>query len=83
MFKVRTIAGPLGGAACIAAVIGAFAITLTGARSAEPAVALPAPALREGAPAPGLSSRTEEPGGGLPDDPELGASRRHERLTVG
>ena len=47
MFKARTIAGPLGGAACIAAVIGVFAITLGGARSAEPAVALPAPALGE------------------------------------
>jgi peptide-methionine (S)-S-oxide reductase len=49
MFKLRTIAGPLGGAVGVALVVGAFALTLTGARSAEPAVALPAPALGEAA----------------------------------
>ncbi len=49
MFKASSIAGPLGGAACIALLIGAFALTLTGARSAEPAVALRAPALGEAA----------------------------------
>jgi hypothetical protein len=49
MFKTRTIAGPLGGAVCVALVVGAFALTLGGARSAEPAVALPAPALGEAA----------------------------------
>src|SRR5664280_2541972 len=49
MFKTRTIAGPLGGAVCVALVVGAFALTLAGARSAEPATALPAPALGEAA----------------------------------
>jgi len=49
MFRTRTIAGPLGGAVCVALVVGAFAIALTGARSAEPAAALPAPALGEAA----------------------------------
>jgi peptide-methionine (S)-S-oxide reductase len=49
MFKPRTIAGPLGGAACVALVVGAFALTLAGAKSAEPAIALPAPALGEAA----------------------------------
>ena len=49
MFKTRSIVGPLGGAACVALVLGAFAITLTGARSAEPAVALPPPVATEAA----------------------------------
>jgi peptide-methionine (S)-S-oxide reductase len=49
MFKTRTIAGPLGGAVGVALAVGAFALTLSGARSAEPAVALPAPALGEAA----------------------------------
>ncbi len=49
MFKTRTIAGPLGGAAGVALVVGAFALTLAGAHSAEPATALPAPALGEAA----------------------------------
>jgi len=49
MFKTRMIASPVGGAVCVALVVGAFAITLGGARSAEPAVALPAPALGEAA----------------------------------
>jgi peptide-methionine (S)-S-oxide reductase len=47
MFKTRTIAGPLGGAALVALVVGAFALSLAGAKSAEPAIALPAPALGE------------------------------------
>ena len=49
MFKASSIAGPLGGAVGVALVVGAFALTLGGARSAEPAVALPAPALSEAA----------------------------------
>ena len=49
MFNPSSIAGPLGGAACVALVDGAFAFTLAGAHSAEPAVALPAPALGEAA----------------------------------
>ena len=49
MFKTRTIAGPLGGAALVALVVGAFALSLAGAKSAEPAIALPAPALGEAA----------------------------------
>ena len=49
MFNARSIAGPLGGAVCVALVVGALAVTLGGARSAEPAVALPAPALGEAA----------------------------------
>ena len=49
MFKPSSIAGPLGGAVCVALVVGAFAFTLAGAHSAEPAVALPAPALGEAA----------------------------------
>jgi len=49
MFKTRSIAGPFGGAIGVALVVGAFALTLGGARSAEPAVALPAPALGEAA----------------------------------
>jgi len=47
MFKTRTIAGPLGGAALVALVVGAFALSLAGAKSAEPAIALPAPAHGE------------------------------------
>jgi peptide-methionine (S)-S-oxide reductase len=49
MFKPRMIAGPIGGAVCVALVVGAVAVTLGGARSAEPAAALPAPALGEAA----------------------------------
>ena len=47
MFKPSSIAGPLGGAALVALVVGAFALSLAGAKSAEPAIALPAPALGE------------------------------------
>ena len=47
MVNTKSIAGPLGGAVCVALVVGAFALTLGGARSAEPAVALPAPSLGE------------------------------------
>ena len=56
MFNARSIAGPLGGAVCVALAVGGFALTLGGARSAEPAVALPAPALGEAAD----SAATEE-----------------------
>jgi peptide-methionine (S)-S-oxide reductase len=49
MLNARSIAGPLGGAVGVALVVGAFALMLGGARSAEPAVALPAPALGEAA----------------------------------
>ena len=49
MFKPSSIAGPLGGAVGVALVVGAFAFMLTGARSAEPAAPLPAPALGEAA----------------------------------
>jgi len=49
MFKISSIAAPLGGAVGVVLVVGAFALTLAGARSAEPAAALPAPALGEAA----------------------------------
>ena len=49
MFKAKTITGSLGGAACIAALVGAFAFTICGAKSAEPAVSLPAPSVAEAA----------------------------------
>ena len=63
MFKSSSIAAPLGGAACVALVVGAFALTLTGARSAEPAVALPAPALGEAADAAAVEERVVLAGG--------------------
>jgi len=63
MFKTRTIAGPLGGAVGVALVVGAFAITLGGARSAEPAVALPAPALGEAADAAAAQEKVVLAGG--------------------
>ena len=49
MVNARSIAGPLSGAVCVALVVGAFAFMLAGARSAEPAAPLPAPALGEAA----------------------------------
>jgi peptide-methionine (S)-S-oxide reductase len=49
MFNAKAFTGSLGGAVCIAAAIGAFALTSGGARSAEPAIALPAPAVAEAA----------------------------------
>ena len=63
MFKSSSIAAPLGGAACVALVVGAFALTLTGAHSAEPAVALPAPALGEAADAAAVEERVVLAGG--------------------
>ena len=63
MFKSSSIAAPLGGAACVALAVGAFALTLTGARSAEPAVALPAPALGEAADAAAVEERVVLAGG--------------------
>ena len=63
MFKTRSIAGPLGGAVGVALVVGAFAITLGGARSAEPAVALPAPALGEAADAAAAQEKVVLAGG--------------------
>ena len=63
MFKTGSIAGPLGGAVGVGLVVGAFAIMLTGARSAEPAAALPAPALGEAADAAAAQEKVVLAGG--------------------
>ena len=63
MFKPSSIAGPLGGAVCVALVVGAFAFTLGGARSAEPAVALPAPTVGEAADSAALTEKVVLAGG--------------------
>ncbi len=49
MFETKSFVGNLGGAALAAAALGAFALSVGGARSAEPAVALPPPAIDEAA----------------------------------
>ncbi len=47
MTEAKTISRPVGAAICVAAAIGAFSFAVGGARSAEPAVAIPAPVLVE------------------------------------
>lgn len=50
MSQAKAISGPIGGAFFAAATLGAFWLAVGGANSAEPAVALPAPAVAETAP---------------------------------